>query len=231
MSLFSTCHVRAGSFVLTVFILPLMLAGCAGLVTSPRDDSTLPRLETIAVLPMDRAVIRPGQERTTCTLSDTVFDVSEISPEAADVVTSILFRHVKGDPRFHIVPEKQCVGFLGVLLQEDVKASQLKLIRAFGAELGADAVLYGKLFRFEERIGSRYSVKRPASIAYTLHLIRVSDGAILWSAAFDETQQPLSENLFKTALYRKVGLRWLTAQELADYAIGLNIEDLRKRLP
>lgn len=230
MSLFISWRAKAGFFVLAA-LLYVLLSGCAGLTTSPKDDRLLPRLENIAVLPMDRAVTHPGQDRMTCALSDTVFDISETSPAQADAMTLILFRLVEGDPRFHIVPEKQCIGFLNVFLQEDVKASQIKLIRAFGSELGADAVLYGKLFRFEERIGSRFSVERPASIAYTLHLIRVSDGAILWGAAFDETQRPLSENLFKISLYRKVGMRWLTAEEFAAYALNQNIEDLRKRLP
>jgi len=220
--------------ILFVLLLTLcqLLSGCAGFLPGGgKDAGPLPRLERIAVLPMDRAATRPGQERTTCTLSDTTFEADDTSPQAAEAMTSLLFSRVEGDRRFNLVPEKKCIGFLNAVIQSDVKASQLKLIRSFGEELGAEAVLYGKLFRFDERVGSRYSVEKPASVAYTLHLIRVSDGAILWRSAFDETQKTLSENILNVGFYKKVGMQWLTAGELADYGLERDIEDLKRRLP
>lgn len=181
---------------------------------------------------MDRASIRPGQERATCTLSDTPFAAyEEVSPEAGEAATRLLFQILEGDPRFAPVPEGRCLGLLNAMLAADVKASQLRLIQSFGEELGVGGVMYGKLFRYDERVGSAYSVKRPASVAFTLHLIRVADGAILWKAAFDETQQPLSENLFKLQIYRKSGMRWLTADELVRLGLTKAIDKLKQRLP
>jgi TolB-like protein len=212
--------------------LGLILAGCNG--TFQKTDGSqapIPKLERIAALPMDRASVRPGQERATCSLSDTVFEAHEIPAEAKDRVTAILFELLQNDPRFQIVSEGRCIGFLNSLLVADVKASQLRLIQEFGQELDADAVLYGKLFRYDERVGRRYSVKKPASVAVTLHLIRVKDGAVLWRAAFDETQQPLSENLLKAGLYKKSSMHWLTAEELARLGLNQALGDLKKRLP
>ncbi|NIA08384.1 MAG: hypothetical protein GWP10_01075, partial [Nitrospiraceae bacterium] len=108
---------------------------------------------------------------------------------------------------------------------------QLHLIQAFGRELKADAVLYGKLFRYEDRIGKKYGVKRPASVAFTLYLISVKDGAVLWHTTFDETQQPLMENLFKAKLYKKSGMHWLTARELANYGLTEATNELKDLLP
>ncbi len=196
-----------------------------------RDMSPLPALKKIAVLPMDRSRVKPGEEQATCSLSDTVITASEVSPQEATEVTNILFREVMGDRRFTTVPVGQCIGFLNSLLASDVKASTLKLIRAFGRELGVDGVLYGKLYRFKQRIGGPYSVKRPASVAFSLHLIRVADGRILWSYTFDETQKPLSEDIFKAGFYRKTGMKWLTAGELATFGLSQAIEELKKRLP
>ena len=180
---------------------------------------------------MDRASIRPGQERATCALSDTVFDVHPIPPEASDEVTRLLVHALQGDKRFIFVPEGQCVGFLNAILAKDIKASQLHLIQAFGKELKVDAVLYGKLFRYEDRIGRKYGVKRPASVAFALYLIRVRDAAVLWHTTFDETQQPLMENLFKAKLYKKSGMHWLTAQELANYGLTEATNELKDLLP
>ncbi|MBW2097245.1 MAG: hypothetical protein JRG77_00265 [Deltaproteobacteria bacterium] len=117
------------------------------------------------------------------------------------------------------------------MLAADIKASRLRLIQAFGKELKVDAVLYGKLFRFEDRIGGEYAVKSPASVGFTLQIIRVSDGAILWRNTFDETQQSLMENILKAGLYRKTGMRWLTAAELANYGINQAVGELKNLLP
>ncbi|NDY41757.1 hypothetical protein G3N55_02675 [Dissulfurirhabdus thermomarina] len=206
-----------------------LAAGCAR--TRPAPGPPLPDLSRIAVLPVDRASVRPGQEKATCALSDTTFAASEVNPEQAEAVTRVLFELVEGDPRFRPVPEGRCLGLLGALLAADVKATQLRLIRAFGRELGADAVLYVKLFRFSEREGTAYGVRRPASVAFNLHLIRVADGAVLWRAAFDETQKPVSENLLALDTYRRRAVRWLTAAELARMGLEAALADLRRRLP
>jgi len=59
-------------------------------------------------------------------------------------------------------------------------------------------------------------VERPASVSLAIHLVGVKEGRILWRGLFQETQQPLSENILKfTAFLRRRG-RWLTAKDLAS---------------
>ena len=83
-------------------------------------------------------------------------------------------------------------------------------------EEGYACVLLGRVERYEERIGSDWSVNRPASVAFRLLLMETSTGRVVWKGSFDETQQPLSENLLtlKTFLRRKA--RWVTAEDLAQ---------------
>ena len=218
-------------FYLVVCI--LFLHGCNGFLQK-RDatkQTPLPVLNRIAVLPVDRASAQPSLERPTCLLSDSLSDVHKITPEASNEVTRLLFQALQGNQMFLIVSEGRCIGFLNSLLATDIKASKLQLIQALGKELKVDAVLYSELFRFENRIGGEYSAKRPASVAFTLQIIRVSDKAILWRNTFDETQQALTENLLKAGLYKKIGLRWLTATELADYGLNQAIDELKNLLP
>lgn len=206
-----------------------VIVGCSGLTSVSSDDVRIPHLENIAVLPVDKASLS-GKD-TDCTITDSTAAVAEELPAGARaVVTGLIANGVSGDPRFKVVQERQCVSFLNAMLSVDVKASQLKLIQNFGAELGADAVLYTKLLRYRERVGSNYSVQTPASVAFSMVLIRVSDGAVLWRHGYDETQQPLSENLFKAGFYRETGMRWLTAAELADYGIKKALLDLKMHL-
>jgi hypothetical protein len=232
---FRTCPAIFTFILLFCLIAPLLfLQGCNGFFQKRggAKQTPLPVLNRIAVLPMDRASAQPSLERPTCLLSGPLPDEAyEITPDASSEVTRLLFQALQGDQRFLIVSENRCIGLLNSLLATDIKASELRLIQAFGEELKVDAVLYSKLFRFEDRIGGEYSVKRPASVAFTLQIIRVSDGATLWRNTFDETQQTLMENLMKAGLYRKTGLRWLTAAQLAGYGLNQATDELKNLLP
>ncbi len=192
----------------------------------------LPPLKKIAVLPMDRASTKPASERPTCNISGhSIYTSSYVTPEAAQKVTEILYSLLLPDPRFKPVTQGQCLGLLSNILQRKINSSQLRILREFGKDLDADAILYGKLYRFRERVGSAYSVKTPASVAFSLILVRVSDGRVLWRYSFDETQQALTENLFNWRFYKTEGMRWVTAEELAAYGLRQAVEQLKKVLP
>jgi len=222
---------RKYDFTIIFFAIAVILSSCTVIKKSHKEAGPpLPSLDKIAVLPMDRANLKPQPGEATCALSDTFYEASDVPIEAARKLTKLLLDSVKNDPRFVPVEEKKCVSFLSRMLITEPNAPQLRLIQALGKELGVDAVLYGKLFRFEERIGGPYGVERPASVTFTLYLIRTKDGAVLWRYAFNETQQPLTENLFKAGLYKKTGFRWLTAEELAKIGIEEAIKDLKKRI-
>jgi hypothetical protein len=81
--------------------------------------------------------------------------------------------------------------------------------------LGADAVLVGHIYRFEPRRGGAYSVRQPAAVTFGLNLVRVPDGKLLWSGAYNEVQQSLTENLYLIGTFFKRGGKWLTVDELA----------------
>ena len=192
----------------------------------------LPPLHKIAVLPMDRATTKPASERPTCNIGgQSTYTSSYVTPEAAQKVTDILYSLILKDQRFKPVTQGECMGLLNAILQRKVNPSELKILRTFGKQLDADAILYGKLYRFRERVGSEYSAKSPASVAFSLILVRVSDGRVLWRHSFDETQQALTENLFNWKFYKSEGMRWVTAEELAAYGLKRAIEELEKALP
>jgi hypothetical protein len=73
-------------------------------------------------------------------------------------------------------------------------------------------------------------VKSPASVAFVLELWDVKRGDSIWSARFDETQKPLSENLFALGQVGSRGVRWLTAEELAREGVKKAVSDLHQAL-
>ncbi len=194
---------------LVIVLLTLILSACA----AKRELVIYPPLEKIAVLPFEP--VCPGQvgETITCAITGESFRASPIGEKEVETLTQSLFRRLESDPRFLLVSPGRARGLWAAVLAQNPGASPVALIQGIGRELGVQAVLYGKIFRWVEREGSGYSVVQPASVAFSLYLIRVSDGAVIWRASFDETQRPISENIFALSLYGRFG--WLTADELA----------------
>ena len=98
-----------------------------------------------------------------------------------------------------------------------------------GRALGADAVLGGFIYRFKDRTGRDYGVDEAASVAFDLHLIRVADGRIQWSGRFDETQQPLSNNLYNIKKFINRGGKWVTSREMATGGLKSMVANMPAR--
>ena len=47
---------------------------------------------------------------------------------------------------------------------------------------------------------------------------------------FDETQQPLSENVFRLGTFLKRGGKWITVDQLAQEGVEKVVDDLEKDL-
>lgn len=93
---------------------------------------------------------------------------------------------------------------------------------ALGKEVGADGVIFGRVFRFQKRVGTEYGASQAASVWFELDLVAVATGDIVWHGDFDQTQEPLSSNLLKWWMFWRAGPRWISAGELA----GLGVDRL-----
>ena len=89
--------------------------------------------------------------------------------------------------------------------------------RVVSQEFGAPAVLYGTVYRMRERGGEAIGSAIPASVWFEVSLVRAPGGALLWKAVFNETQQPLGDNVLRARRYPGGGTRWLRAEELARW--------------
>ena len=129
-------------------------------------------------------------------------------------MTEQLLTFLRDETTFTLIPPGAGEGVRSKILSDSIGMSDRDLLLEMGQKLKADAVVSGTLFRFRQRVGTGYSVETPASVAFGIHLVRVADGHLLWGGHVDETQQPLSENLFKLLSFVKGGGRWLTAERL-----------------
>jgi hypothetical protein len=86
-------------------------------------------------------------------------------------------------------------------------------ITAIGEQTGCEGVLLTHLQRYNERVGSDYSVDSPASVSFKMALFYAPTGAVLWTADFRETQESFLSNIFSSKMGKR-GFRWITVDEL-----------------
>jgi hypothetical protein len=123
------------------------------------------------------------------------------------VLNELLVEYAAGLSRVEVVGDGELEGKL-----IDVSGSRQVLARKVGSQFGGDAVMISTIRRFDERDAAQ---SRPASVAFDYQLVVVESGQILCSGVFDETQEPLFDNIFsfRRALSRK--FKWISARELA----------------
>ncbi len=95
-------------------------------------------------------------------------------------------------------------------------------------EKGQKRYLHVYVYRYQERQGGNFSVSRPASVGFHAHL--VEEGTLLGVYVFDETQQPLSENVFRFSTFLRRGAKWITAGELAREGVHKSVDAFAEAL-
>ena len=162
-----------------------------------------------------------------CPVCRTVFQRGEILPNAQNSLTHLLYQKIEAKGVFKVIPLEKTEEALALREKRSFEEKPKPTAMALGRELGSDFVSIGYVFRFAERIGSSVGVEQPASVGFDLHLIRLKDGAEVWRGRMDETQRPLSENLFKIFSFFRRKAHWLTAEELAS----VGMDEALRRLP
>jgi hypothetical protein len=205
--------------LLKVFLLTgiMFFSGCGGDYIVKEKPPDLSGIEKILILPFKDMVSVFGESvNGRCPVCGKVFTTGEVAENAAGMLTEHLFILLKDRKDIELIPSSQAQGVMSGLLAGSKKMAQERDLQLeIGRALNADAIFAGYIYRFRERVGGKYSVDLPASVAFDVHLIRVEDGRVLWSAHLDETQRPLSDDLFRLGLFLRRKAKWITAKEMA----------------
>ena len=206
-------------------VIPILLLWVTGALTAcesgrsaskPTQPTDPLDIQTLLVAPFFVATERYEVGTTlTCSMCGAVFVTGPIAKGDDDVMTEILLTYLRSESAYSVIPPEAVKGVQSKIFAKSFDVPRRDLLLEMGRRLNADAVVGGTLFRFRQRVGGRYSAETPASVAFSLYLIRMADGRVVWDGNFDETQQALSENLFKISSFFKRGGTWLSAEELA----------------
>jgi len=108
--------------------------------------------------------------------------------------------------------------------------SEAERMRQLGAMVYADAVIVPRVRRYRERVGDEWGAKSPASVSFVLDLVDVRRGDVIWSATYDETQKSLTENIFALGDIGTRGVRWLSAEQLAQEGVKKAVGQLHQMI-
>jgi len=167
------------------------------------------------------------QRGAVCPLCKGIYRKGEILTIGPVILKRLLYPKMEALNLFEVTPPEKVDEVLSPRRRQEMELSPLASSIRFGREMNVRFLLVGFLFRFEEREGSSLGVEKPASVGFDLHLIRMRDGKLVWEAKFDETQQPLSENILKIGAFLRRKASWLTAEELAS----VGMDEILSRFP
>jgi hypothetical protein len=144
--------------------------------------------------------------------------------EAPEMLARAVYSVMAAMPNWQIISDSE----VREVAQTAPPASAAIRLRQIGEMVYADGVITGRIHRFRERVGDEWGAKSPASVAFLLELVDVRRGDVIWSARFDETQRSLSENIFAIGDIRQRGVRWLSAEQLAQEGVKKAIGQLHE---
>jgi len=146
--------------------------------------------------------------------------------DPGEVLARLVYSATAAMPTWQIVSDSE----VREVSESVAPSNDMARLRKIGELVYADAVLTGRVLRYRERVGSEIGVKSAASVAFTLDLIDVQRGDVIWSARFDETQKGLSENILSLGDIRERGIRWLTAEQLAQDGVRKMVNQLHQAI-
>jgi hypothetical protein len=204
-------------------------AGCKNVAkTMPIIPESIP-MESVLVLPFKNMAAVYGSNMTIrCPLDGKVYMTGTVADAAQGALTRHLIMLIGKRYACRMIPPSNALGIISKLTHPSQTAlSEKNMFVETGRILGADIVATGHIYRFEERLGGKYSVTRPATVTFDLHIIQVNSGRILWSGKFDETQKSLDKNLLNLKRFVKRKGQWVTAGQMAE----TGLEELVGKVP
>ena len=217
---------RPAALILAVFV----LGACAtqgGPVIRPQGDLT--KIEKVAVLPYKNMTAVYGEGATVRSpITGRVFVTGPVANRADQFLTERVVSRVRQDIAFKTVPARNANNILNAVADGKGRAWNRRMqLAETGRQLGADAIMAGHVYRFRERVGTNFAAYPPASVSFDLYIIDCRQGSVVWYAFYNYTQQALSDNSGGMGNFIRRRGRWVTAEELATFAI----EDMFADLP
>jgi len=198
------------------FILILLLVLPVSVQSTEKDGLVIKRLAVIAFQPL---LPKEGSTMVVCPLCSGGYSSGKIEKGAEKTVQEGFIDKLRDLKEVQIIPLEKVTSVYHRVAAEALKKPLLAVLKKAGAELKADVIVVGYVYRYTERVGYDFSAEHPASVAFEIHLLNVKDGSTIWRGVFDKTQKSLMEDVYQASSFFKGGGKWLTASQLAKQGI------------
>jgi len=212
--------------LLSVLFATLLLAGCSETLRSGRaqraatQPAAIEQNDRLLVLPFrDGSCLPPRKHRVTCHLTGEEFEAGKVPPGTGRKLAR-LFHQQLAARGVSLVPFDEGAALTAKRDPKEVNAYEPPLGVEVGKEAGATKAIMGVAIRYEERSGSWFGTRDPASVAFSLALIDVSRGTMIRKLRFNRRQAPLATNLLALPIWWQQGFRWWTRREVAERSLA-----------
>jgi len=171
------------------------------------------KVDRVAVMPIVEAA-GPGQE---------------VADGAGASLTAEIYSQMSLAAGWNLTPESDVEDQMQKMpptTPENIQENALQLARL----LSVEAVVYGTVQRYRERVGVDYAAQTPASVAFSIMVIDAASKQVIWNAHFDRTQKALTENVLNVVSFLQNRGRWVRAHDIALEGVQLAISDLHSQL-
>lgn len=191
----------SGITISIVCWLAFCLAACSGKQgADPVFEKNIDPLACVVVLPTKTPV---------ATTQNIAYGDAEQLQKGATYLDLLIGEELNNSQVPRIISAAQVEG-----LPTEVTGGNLGMLKRVGQELNCNAVMVSSIQRFRQRNGGEYAVDSPASAAFEMRIVDVTNGSVIWSTNFSETQQSLLSNLFSFNKAQSRGFKWITVEEL-----------------
>jgi len=190
-----------------LFCCVIILSSCAGNQegTGKNTDREVKKLTCLIVLPTRASA---DMERKMN------FEEAKNLHDGAAFIDGVIAEQMKNFAGSRLLNAAQIEGF-----GPEISGNKFELIKTIGRELKCDAMLIPTISRFHQREGGEFAAEFPASAAFSLELVRVEDGRVIWKGSFDETQESLLSNLLSFGKAQSRGFKWISVEDLVRQGV------------
>lgn len=221
MERFNVCLPRVMLAVICLLLLGLPIAQA-----DEPSEERLPAVffKRIAVAPFLVGHRQPHMDESlddtlSCPINEVCVEDPSIKSNAGPILMRMVHAVLKRRFDQHVVPLDQVrTAYTGIRL-DGAKDSPRTMALQMGDSLSADLMVVGTVWRYRDRGALQGFPDKPASVAFALYVVESKTGRQIWRGVFDMAQEIVLRDMAKFTKRIKMGLKWLSADELARHGV------------
>jgi hypothetical protein len=214
--------------IILLVCLSVFLAGCVpnrDVTTKSFDREGDLNIKKIGIIPFQKVAPEdPSQTFMKCPLCGTILRTCELNGSPETTIEELFTDSLKSSGRYVVLSSERTRGIYKRISSSSFKTPPHEVFQEVGRELGVEGIIAGYVFCYRERKGYPWSVERPASVTFSVHLINVAEGTLVWRGIFDKTQTSLMEDLLSIGSFIRQGGKWATAEKLSEEGVEGMVE-------